>query len=157
MLGNRNPADFWLLFWLFCILKLTFAHKISQFWGGVLRIFCVKNHVVYKQKHFQLFPVLLIFIYLFIFHAWLTQLGFLALCWVEMISYLSYSQSYERRFQSLTTEYVRWRHVTMSFIILRWSPSTLDLWVFVMTGCWICQTLFVHLLRGLCDFYISFY
>ena len=141
----------------FSILPLTFAHKILQFWGGVSRIFYVKNHVVYKQKHFQLFAVLLIFIYFFIFHAWLTQLGFLALCWVEIICYLSYSWSYKRHFQSFTTEYVRWKHVTMSFIMLRWSPSTLDLWIFVIIGCWICQMLFVHLLRGIRDFYISFY
>ena len=141
----------------FCILQLTFAHKILQCWGGVSRIFYVKNHVVYKQKHFQFFAVLLIFIYLLIFHAWLTQLGFLALCWVEIICYLSYSWSYKRHFQSFTTEYVRWKHVTMSFIMLRWSPSTLDLWIFVIIGCWICQMLFVHLLRGIRDFYISFY
>ena len=42
-----------------------------------------------------------------------TQLGVLALCWVEIISYLSYSWSYERHFQSFTTEYVSWKHVTL--------------------------------------------
>lgn len=97
-------------------------HFGVEFLGFSILKILSKNHVVYKQKQFQLFPTFMPFIYL---SCLIDLLGFLELCWAGMVSYLSLPDLGETL--SITHHWVcsRWRHVTMCFIMLRWSPSTL--------------------------------